>query len=52
MNRIRSASVRPLTAIATLASLALLAGCAGSVGGSDSDSDASAGGLHLRRIAG
>ncbi|TSI16151.1 TRAP transporter substrate-binding protein DctP [Brevibacterium aurantiacum] len=43
MNRIRSASVRPLTAIATVASLALLAGCAGSVGGSDSDSDASAG---------
>ncbi|WP_193096776.1 TRAP transporter substrate-binding protein DctP [Brevibacterium sp. FME17] len=43
MNRIRSAAVRPLTAIATLASLALLAGCAGSVGGSDSDSDASAG---------
>ncbi|MCF2572891.1 TRAP transporter substrate-binding protein DctP [Brevibacterium sp. UCMA 11754] len=43
MNRIRSASVRPLNAVATVASLALLAGCAGSVGGNDSDSDASAG---------
>lgn len=43
MNRIRSAAVRPLSAIATVASLALLVGCAGSVGGSDSDSDASAG---------
>lgn len=43
MNRIRSAAVRPLTAVATVASLTLLAGCAGSVGGSDSDSDASAG---------
>ncbi|WP_231441529.1 TRAP transporter substrate-binding protein DctP [Brevibacterium zhoupengii] len=44
MNRIRSASVRPLTAVATVASLALLAGCAGSVGGdSKSDTEGSAG---------
>src|SRR5699024_8503766 len=43
MNRIRSAAVRPATVTAMFASLALLAGCAGSVGGSGSDSEASAG---------
>lgn len=43
MNRIRSAAVRPAKALAMFASVALLAGCAGSVGGNGSASDANAG---------
>ncbi|GAA1847376.1 TRAP transporter substrate-binding protein DctP [Brevibacterium marinum] len=43
MNRIPTAAVRPAQAAAVFTSLALLAGCAGSIGGSGSDSDASAG---------
>src|SRR5699024_2064308 len=43
MNRIRSAAVRPATVTAMLASLAPLDGWAGSVGGSRSESEASAG---------
>ncbi|MDN6380263.1 MAG: C4-dicarboxylate ABC transporter substrate-binding protein, partial [Brevibacterium aurantiacum] len=43
MNRILSAAIRPTKTAAMFASLALLAGCAGSVGGSGTDSDTAAG---------
>ncbi|AZT93954.1 MULTISPECIES: TRAP transporter substrate-binding protein DctP [Brevibacterium] len=43
MNRILSAAIRPTKTAAMFASLALLAGCAGSVGGSGTDSDTAGG---------